>query len=205
MANDEEWRPLIRPGTSGYEVSDFGRVRNSKGKVLSIFLTRGGENRTRYRTAALWYPEKKRVRRIRVATLVADAFLRPRLPGEQLEHEDQNSLNDRLDNLTMGLPMVASRRDRMRPAETVPGNEESPLLAGFPASRTCSSSGEGEIRTRGEVTPTPVFKTGAIGHSATSPGVPTVAARAGFRGADPAPSRRSTMHRAGLTIVPKEP
>ena len=29
--------------------------------------------------------------------------------------------------------------------------------------------GEGEIRTHGGVAPTPVFKTGAFGHSATSP------------------------------------
>ena len=29
--------------------------------------------------------------------------------------------------------------------------------------------GEGEIRTRGWIAPTPVFKTGALNHSATSP------------------------------------
>src|SRR5690242_17313434 len=31
------------------------------------------------------------------------------------------------------------------------------------------SGGEGEIRTRGWIAPTPVFKTGALNHSATSP------------------------------------
>ena len=35
--------------------------------------------------------------------------------------------------------------------------------------RTGVAGGEGGIRTPGRVSPTPVFKTGAINHSATSP------------------------------------
>lgn len=40
------------------------------------------------------------------------------------------------------------------------------------ASTVKGQSGEGGIRTHGPVSGTPVFKTGAIGHSATSPDLP---------------------------------
>ena len=33
----------------------------------------------------------------------------------------------------------------------------------------CQYGGEGEIRTHGGISPSPVFKTGALNHSATSP------------------------------------
>ena len=39
----------------------------------------------------------------------------------------------------------------------------------FGVFRTSSKNGGGEIRTHGPVTQTPVFKTGAIDHSATPP------------------------------------
>ena len=46
--------------------------------------------------------------------------------------------------------------------------------------RLPKSSGEGGIRTLGRVAPTPVFETGPIGHSGTSPDRPILADTNGF-------------------------
>src|SRR5262249_47770097 len=42
-------------------------------------------------------------------------------------------------------------------------------IGSIPSSRCCRSGGWGGIRTPGEREPTPVFKTGALNHSATHP------------------------------------
>ena len=92
------WRPVV--GYPNYEVSDDGQVRSrprerSRGGILKPARNPGG----------YWYvtlcrgPEKHRMR---VHQLVAEAFIGPCPPGQEVRHLDDNKDDNRVVNLAYG-------------------------------------------------------------------------------------------------------
>ncbi len=89
----ETWRPVV--SCEGYEVSDLGRVRTRRGKVMKSCPDNDG------------YPTVKpcvngRYMSYRVHRLVAEAFLGERPEGEEVRHLDGNPANNALPNLCYG-------------------------------------------------------------------------------------------------------
>lgn len=94
-ATPEEWRPI--PGyETGYAVSDRGRVRNARnGRILD-----GWRNAKGYRMVVLGGRGRKQRY---VHHLVAEAFIGPRPPGQEVRHyPDRNPANNALVNLAYG-------------------------------------------------------------------------------------------------------
>lgn len=87
MAN-EIWK--VVPGYENYEVSDQGQVRNRR---TSRLLTPTGA----YAGLALG-----RARKVRVHTLVLEAFIGPRPEGQQCRHMNGDKRDNRLSNLRWG-------------------------------------------------------------------------------------------------------
>ena len=95
----EEWR--VVPSSPNYEVSDQGRVRRTTksdrgglsyvGKILKTPL--GGENRGHPVVNLNGILTKP------VSHLVAEAFLGPRLPDQDVHHKDHDATNDWAYNL----------------------------------------------------------------------------------------------------------
>ena len=117
----EQWKPI--PGYEGlYEVSDEGKVR-SLNRVVTV--KRGGSpgfsmqlqgkelicdtNPEGYKTAHL--SKKGKVKTIKVARLVLQAFIGPCPEGMETRHKDGNNQNDSLKNLTWGTHLE-NMRDR---------------------------------------------------------------------------------------------
>ena len=112
----ERWLPI--PGFPGYEASDQGNVRSldrvvmrpgspkgnqrRKGVLLKVSIqrARGGKG-TPYRHVTLYGPEGKEPSQ-RVGSLVLAAHVGPRPPGLVMRHLNDDSLDDRLENLAWG-------------------------------------------------------------------------------------------------------
>lgn len=93
----ETWRPISFGKV--YEISSYGQVRNTKtGKTLSGWINEDG-----YRRVTL-SDENGKKKTPYVHLLVAEAFIGPRPPDQQVRHWDGNPLNNRLDNLLYGTP-----------------------------------------------------------------------------------------------------
>jgi hypothetical protein len=98
----EEWLPAL--GWEGYyEVSNLGRVRSLSrltryrgrwltGRILRLKLDDWGYLRARFCV-------DMKQRQVRVAGLVAHAFIGPRPPGMTIDHKDGNKLNNAASNL----------------------------------------------------------------------------------------------------------
>lgn len=113
MHEQEQWRAI--PGFPAYLVSDQGRVVSTK-------LWRGQVNRElRGHTASFGYPcvhlygsggARNRTARS-IHSLVAEAFIGPRPPGQEVRHLDGDPKNCRLENLAYGTH-VENERDKIR-------------------------------------------------------------------------------------------
>ena len=90
----ERWRPIS--GCDGYEVSDHGRVRSSRG-LLACKPGRGG-----YRFAYMKIDRRTLSRKI--SHLVLETFLGPRPEGMYACHTNGNKTDDRLCNLRWDTP-----------------------------------------------------------------------------------------------------
>lgn len=102
----EEWRPVVG-SEERFEVSNFGRVKRKRQTfwykkqfsrsrleyILNQFIGSHG-----YYSCSITGTEAKSSSRT-VHSLVAEAFLGPRLDGHEVCHNDGNKLNNRLDNL----------------------------------------------------------------------------------------------------------
>lgn len=93
METTEAWRPVY--SLEGlYEVSSYGRVRNSKHALMAQYPTHG------YLKVVL---TKNSIRKnYRVHRLVLEAFVCPRPNGMMCRHLDGDRQNNRLDNLAWG-------------------------------------------------------------------------------------------------------
>lgn len=112
---DERWLPI--PGFPHYEVSDQGNVRSldhiairsgpkgnqrRRGVMLKPVIQRGRYGKgTPYRSVTLYGSEGKKPAR-RIGALVLTAFVGPRPPGLIVRHRNDDSLDDRLENLVWG-------------------------------------------------------------------------------------------------------
>lgn len=105
----ERWRSV--DGFDGYEVSDFGRVRSWKclGRSKEVLTEPRPRklvpDREGYLTVILRRDGKSFC--VKVATMVAVAFVGPRPIGMEVRHIDGCNTNNRYSNLTWG-----SRRDQ---------------------------------------------------------------------------------------------
>ncbi len=88
----EIWKSISGPGLESYEVSNYGRIRNKKGKILKQHILYGG-----YANCGLYKNGKLVTRRIN--RLVAFAFCNGYKDGFVANHIDHNRLNNRADNL----------------------------------------------------------------------------------------------------------
>jgi hypothetical protein len=87
----ENWKPVL--GYEGlYEVSDLGRVRNNKGRIL----------KDRYKTPMRYRCVVLRKKQKSISSLVLEAFVSPRPHKMVVRHINGNSQDDRLSNLTWG-------------------------------------------------------------------------------------------------------
>lgn len=94
MDTKEEWRDIV--GFEGkYRVSSHGRVWSNRKKK---YLTSGVNSRG-YAHVCLAVAGKKYWRRVH--RLVLEAFSEDFSEGLQVNHKDENKLNNRLDNLEM--------------------------------------------------------------------------------------------------------
>lgn len=110
----EEWRAV--PGFPNYEVSSLGRVRSLDhtkwgGPVVGYYLHRGrllkhGIASNGYPTVVLGRGHSRTVH-----SLVAEAFIGPCLPGQEVRHKDDERWNASLANLEYG-----TRRDNVNDA-----------------------------------------------------------------------------------------
>ena len=93
---NEKWRLATIPGArNNYEVSNQGNVRNAHThQILKPQIIKGR------RCISFRFNGVKHRRQVLISGLVAKAFLPPRPPGKQIEHKNQNKLDDRADNLT---------------------------------------------------------------------------------------------------------
>lgn len=87
----ENWKPL-RSGEA-YEVSDLGRVRNSRGRIVKPFVD-DDQNYLRVHI----YDNGLR-RKAMVHTLVAEAFIGPKREGMEIDHLNTNIHDNRVCNL----------------------------------------------------------------------------------------------------------
>lgn len=83
----EEWRPVV--GFECYQVSNLGRIR-AAAKILKPQPSRGG-----YLFVQLSPGQVSKY----VHQLVLEAFVGPRPPGLEGEHDDRDRTNNRLSNL----------------------------------------------------------------------------------------------------------
>ena len=116
----ERWRAV--PGWPGYNVSNTGKVRGSRGWVLSpYYLKRGGYAYVDLRQGG-------RRKNSRVHILVLEAFVGPRRAGQECRHLDGNPANNCLENLRWGSPRE-NGADRVRHGSTTTKLIETQVVA----------------------------------------------------------------------------
>lgn len=114
----ETWKPVV--GREGeYEVSSKGRVRSLDRTVAHVVkgkLLRPGKSSNGYPSVMLGSRDSRTVH-----SIVADAFLGKRPPGNQVRHLDGDRGNATADNLAYGTP-VENRADADRHLTAVRGS-----------------------------------------------------------------------------------
>ena len=86
----ETWRRITR--FPGYEVSDFGRIRNANGKIMKPSSNGNGYLKFRRRVNGKYISDY-------VHRIVAEAFIPNPDNLPQINHKDENPLNNAVDNL----------------------------------------------------------------------------------------------------------
>ncbi len=100
---DEQWKDIV--GFEGYQISDWGNVRNKKGKILSLITD---ERHGHIRQKVSLTSDKKR-RKCFIARLVALHFVENPENKPEVDHKDQNSLNNKATNLRWATRLENSR------------------------------------------------------------------------------------------------
>lgn len=101
----EHWVPINEPGLSHYEISDYGRIRNTKNNN-AILRPRVSKRKYYQLTLSVNLPQTPRIQVTRRPhMLVALHFLNPPLPGQTMvNHKDCNKLNNHVSNLEWVTP-----------------------------------------------------------------------------------------------------
>ncbi len=113
----ERWLPIT--GWPGYDVSDWGRVqsywgaggRGEHGKKaigLTPKLIGGYIEQSGHTSVLLYRNQSTEKRRVKIHTLVLEAFVGPRPKGKWGCHNDGNPANNRLENLRWDTPQSNS-------------------------------------------------------------------------------------------------
>ena len=93
VIHNEIWKPIyIKNMKTNYEVSNHGRIKNKKGKIIKFQLNKHGYLRVQL------VINDKRYRRS-VHRLVAKAFIENKLNKPEVNHKDGNKLNNNVYNL----------------------------------------------------------------------------------------------------------
>lgn len=107
----ESWLPVV--GWEGfYEVSDYGRVRSLPGRPRSGRILKPRPLPTGYQRVSLSRPGFAQ-RDAYIHRLVAEAFIGPCPPGEEVRHGPRGKADNSLANLSYG-PHIANCEDRAR-------------------------------------------------------------------------------------------
>ena len=85
----ENWKQTV----GEYQVSDKGRVRNGRGRVLKTFITEGSYEKLKLVT------EPTVQKTFAVARLVAEAFIPNKDNKPQVDHINRDSFDNRVENL----------------------------------------------------------------------------------------------------------
>lgn len=106
--DDVIWKPVV--GHHGYEVSNAGDVRNAKTqKVLAKQVHYGKDKNLPYMRVQI------RGKNLRINRVVAYAFHgEPEFEGMEVDHLNNNSVDDRSVNLEWVSPIENKRRRRSR-------------------------------------------------------------------------------------------
>lgn len=91
---EEEWKTIDE--FPNYEVSSFGNIRNKETPDKIHSLNKSGPRRSYY--SAIFSINNKKVRR-NIHRLVAKAFIPNPNNLPEINHKDENGLNNRVDNL----------------------------------------------------------------------------------------------------------
>lgn len=100
MPYNEEWRPVPIPGYDHYQVSDQGRLRNTRtGRPM-----RGTRNKSGHIAVTLSHADRSNptVHRSYLHVLVATAFLGAPSPGQEARHYDGDPSNNTIENIRWG-------------------------------------------------------------------------------------------------------
>ena len=158
------------PGYEGYFATESGDIISYKGKQRKILKPsiskRNGQWTRRVQLYCLCKNKKAKAKKMLVQRLVLSAKLERKLEDwEQCCHIDGNYTNNHMDNLQVGC-FVNNAIDCLEN-----GNRKSSPFQIQRAVKRLEKllSGEEGIRPPGAREDTPVFKTGAINHSTTSP------------------------------------
>lgn len=109
----EEWRPVLGMEDL-YQVSNLGRVRNRRGRVLKSFRASKGAGRVEPEHAKVHlHDEEGNVRRKKVHVMVLEAFTGPRPEGMLGLHRDDDKENNAIENLYWGTA-AENRADAVR-------------------------------------------------------------------------------------------
>lgn len=116
---EEEWKTIEE--FPNYEVSSFGNIRNKKTPNKMHSLNKSGSNRNYY--SVIFSTNNKQIRR-NVHRLVAKAFIPNPNNLPQVNHKDENGLNNHVDNLewcTRSYNMLwGTRSQRFTDAKSIP-------------------------------------------------------------------------------------
>ena len=109
MSEIEEWRDCV--GYEGfYQVSNLGRVRNNRGRILKTTLSRDG-----YLQAPCFHPDRKRHT---IHRLVAVAFLPNPENKPVVDHIDRNRVNNKVQNLRWATVCENARNTERKPGRS---------------------------------------------------------------------------------------
>lgn len=109
MLNIEIWKEIT--DCPGYEISSFGRIRNSKGKILKTYIQNCGYENIKFNGQGLKCHKQ-------VHRLVAEAFIPNPDNCSYVNHKDGNKLNNLVENLewcTNSQNILHARRTGLNP------------------------------------------------------------------------------------------
>jgi adenylosuccinate synthase len=107
LSNKEEWRQVTKEGFSDYEISSWGRVKNSKSKYLLSATKSGlwGHLKVTLQNPILGKSRKSGgIKDFKIHSLVAEAFMGAKPDGMEVRHLNGIPWDNSVQNLVYGTP-----------------------------------------------------------------------------------------------------